>query len=251
MGVVPDLHLDPGPRRHCAPDHLVGVVDVKAERAADVAGRVGAPAFTDIRDVLGFVDAVSIAVPTESHVEVALPFVDRGIAVLVGADSRVTVPAAPLTSPLGEQAQELPVVLDHAAEARRQDGALRPGGAAGYRSLTGQLSDRSATGARRRPLQGAPIALLLAIYLVAVLLPLGLAHSQGLPRRPVTDELSAALLAELGPAALVELNARVGLLNATARGNIALGIRSEHFAEACGLPPLAQPSPRSSGLRAS
>ncbi len=61
---------------------LVGVVDVKAERAADVAGRVGAPAFTDIRDVLGFVDAVSIAVPTESHVEVALPFVDRGIAVL-------------------------------------------------------------------------------------------------------------------------------------------------------------------------
>ena len=67
----------------------------------------------------------------------------------------------------------------------------------------------------------------------------------------VTDELSAALLAELGPEALIELNARVGLLNATARGNIALGIRSEHFADACGLPPLAQPSPRSSGLRAS
>ena len=71
----------------------------------------------------------------------------------------------------------------------------------------------------------------------------------------VTDELSAALLAELGPAALVELNARVGLLNATARGNVALGIRSEHFADACGLPPLAQPPARSSarpsGLRAS
>jgi hypothetical protein len=28
-------------------------------------------------------------------------------------------------------------------------------------------------------------------------------------------------------------------MNATARGNIALGIRSEHFADACGLPPLA------------
>jgi AhpD family alkylhydroperoxidase len=54
----------------------------------------------------------------------------------------------------------------------------------------------------------------------------------------VTDELSDALLAELGPAALLELNARVGLMNATARGNVALGIRSEHFSDACGLPPL-------------
>jgi AhpD family alkylhydroperoxidase len=58
----------------------------------------------------------------------------------------------------------------------------------------------------------------------------------------VTDELSDALLADLGPAALLELSARVGLMNATARSNIALGIRSEHFSEACGLPPLAAPS---------
>ncbi|GAA6526524.1 carboxymuconolactone decarboxylase family protein [Intrasporangium sp. DVR] len=56
----------------------------------------------------------------------------------------------------------------------------------------------------------------------------------------VTDELSDALLADLGPAALVELAARVGLMNATARQNVALGIRSEHFADSCGLPPLAQ-----------
>lgn len=55
----------------------------------------------------------------------------------------------------------------------------------------------------------------------------------------VTDDLSDALLAALGSAAMVELSARVGLMNATARGNIALGIRSEHFADACGLPPLA------------
>ena len=55
----------------------------------------------------------------------------------------------------------------------------------------------------------------------------------------VTDELSDALLSELGPAALVELAARVGFMNMSARMNLALGIRSEHFAEACGLPPLA------------
>lgn len=56
----------------------------------------------------------------------------------------------------------------------------------------------------------------------------------------VTDELSDALLADLGPAALVELATRVGFLNMTARTNIALGIHSEQFADACGLPPLAQ-----------
>jgi AhpD family alkylhydroperoxidase len=58
----------------------------------------------------------------------------------------------------------------------------------------------------------------------------------------VTDELSDALLGELGPAALVELAARVAFMNMSARMNIALGIRSEHFADACGLPALAQPS---------
>ncbi|GAA2006097.1 carboxymuconolactone decarboxylase family protein [Microbacterium ulmi] len=55
----------------------------------------------------------------------------------------------------------------------------------------------------------------------------------------VTDELSDALLAELGPAALVELAARVSFMNMSARMNVALGITSELFADACGLPPLA------------
>jgi AhpD family alkylhydroperoxidase len=58
----------------------------------------------------------------------------------------------------------------------------------------------------------------------------------------VTDELSDALLADLGPAALVELAARVAFMNMSARMNIALGIRSEQFADACGLPPLAMPT---------
>ncbi|NUT57320.1 MAG: carboxymuconolactone decarboxylase family protein [Agromyces sp.] len=58
----------------------------------------------------------------------------------------------------------------------------------------------------------------------------------------VTDELSAELLEALGPGALVELAARVGLMNATARSNIALGIRSAEFSASCGLPPLAERS---------
>jgi alkylhydroperoxidase family enzyme len=60
----------------------------------------------------------------------------------------------------------------------------------------------------------------------------------------VTDELSAALLQELGAAGLVELTARVGFMNLSARSNVALGIRSEEYAETCGLPPLAtRPAP--------
>lgn len=55
----------------------------------------------------------------------------------------------------------------------------------------------------------------------------------------VTDELSSTLLADLGAAGLIELTARVGYMNLSARANIALGIRSEHFAESCGLPPIA------------
>ena len=55
----------------------------------------------------------------------------------------------------------------------------------------------------------------------------------------VTDELSAALLDDLGPAALLELAAKVGLMDATARMNIALGIHSAEFSDACGLRPLA------------
>lgn len=55
----------------------------------------------------------------------------------------------------------------------------------------------------------------------------------------VTDEMSAALLADLGAAGLLELTARIGYMNLAARANVALGIRSEHFADSCGLPPIA------------
>jgi alkylhydroperoxidase family enzyme len=58
----------------------------------------------------------------------------------------------------------------------------------------------------------------------------------------VTDEMSAALLDELGAPALLELTARIGVMNLSARSNIALGIRSQEFSAACGLQPIASPS---------
>ena len=62
---------------------LTAVVDTIEERAAAASAASGAAAHTDYRDLLGEVDAVTIAVPTELHREIALPFLERGISVLV------------------------------------------------------------------------------------------------------------------------------------------------------------------------
>ena len=70
---------------------LVGVVDTRPGRAEEIATRVGTRAFSSAADVAGEVDAVSIAVPTESHVDVTLPFIDRGVAVLVEKPLAATV----------------------------------------------------------------------------------------------------------------------------------------------------------------
>ena len=62
---------------------LVGVVDTRPGRADEIGAKYGVPGLTDVERLVGQVDAVSIAVPTESHVNVALPFIERGVAVLV------------------------------------------------------------------------------------------------------------------------------------------------------------------------
>ena len=62
---------------------LVGIVDINEARAREIGGLVNAPSFTNASDVLGRVDAVTVAVPTQSHCSVALPFLQRGIGVLV------------------------------------------------------------------------------------------------------------------------------------------------------------------------
>jgi predicted dehydrogenase len=62
---------------------LVAVVDTQADRAAAAAEGTGARALTDFRELIGSVDAVTIAVPTEIHRDVAMPFLERGTAVLV------------------------------------------------------------------------------------------------------------------------------------------------------------------------
>ena len=62
---------------------LVGVCDTIEERAEEVAAQFGARAFTDYHDMIGEVDAVSIAVPTSRHHAVAKDFLAAGVHVLV------------------------------------------------------------------------------------------------------------------------------------------------------------------------
>jgi alkylhydroperoxidase family enzyme len=52
----------------------------------------------------------------------------------------------------------------------------------------------------------------------------------------VTDELSASLLERLGPAALVELTALIAFANQATRANVALGVTSQGFSDACEIP---------------
>jgi predicted dehydrogenase len=63
--------------------HLVAVVDTNVARAREIAAAHGVEPAFDYRDVLGRVDAVTIAVPTELHSEIALPFLQAGVPVLV------------------------------------------------------------------------------------------------------------------------------------------------------------------------
>ena len=62
---------------------LVGVVDRAEGRAREIAGRCGCATFPTLEAILGEVDALSVAVPTVHHLEVAAPALERGLACLV------------------------------------------------------------------------------------------------------------------------------------------------------------------------
>jgi predicted dehydrogenase len=59
------------------------IVDIDRGRADEGAAAVGGRAAYSAQDILREVDAVSVAVPTQAHLEVALPFLQRGVAALI------------------------------------------------------------------------------------------------------------------------------------------------------------------------
>ncbi|MEK7723281.1 MAG: Gfo/Idh/MocA family oxidoreductase [Acidobacteriota bacterium] len=62
---------------------FVGVCDTDETQAITIAEKFLTKPFTDWRDLLDKVDAVSIVTPTETHCEIACAFLERGVNVLV------------------------------------------------------------------------------------------------------------------------------------------------------------------------
>jgi len=62
---------------------LVGVVDKNLGRATEIASEYRTRPSLDWRELMGRIDAVTIAVPTEIHLEIARPFLLAGVPVLV------------------------------------------------------------------------------------------------------------------------------------------------------------------------
>ncbi len=62
---------------------LVGVIDIVAERAENVARRLNTDYFTNYHEIMDRVDAVSIVVPTSDHFRVAHDFLEAGKHVLL------------------------------------------------------------------------------------------------------------------------------------------------------------------------
>ncbi len=62
---------------------LIGVVDTDIKRAEEVAKKHGTKAYSSYEDVIADCDAVSIVTPTETHCEIGLAFLNKGVDVLI------------------------------------------------------------------------------------------------------------------------------------------------------------------------
>src|ERR1043166_3192737 len=62
---------------------FISVCDIDAARADEIARQYNVGACADWRTLIGQVDAVSLAVPTESHAEIACGLLEAGCHVLV------------------------------------------------------------------------------------------------------------------------------------------------------------------------
>jgi predicted dehydrogenase len=85
---------------------LVGVVDIRQERAQEIASTYGTTAFTDYTEMFGKVDAVSLAVPTTDHAKIGVDLLDHGIDVLV-------------EKPIASSLEEARALIDAASKGNR------------------------------------------------------------------------------------------------------------------------------------
>jgi len=115
VGVVGVGHLGRFHTRVCSElgaCELVGVHDSNAARAAEIAREYGTTAIADLGELLGSVDAVSIATPTVSHREVASRCLEAGVHVFIEKPIAKTVDEAREIVDLGRE-KSLVVQVGH------------------------------------------------------------------------------------------------------------------------------------------
>ncbi|MDN3510263.1 MAG: Gfo/Idh/MocA family oxidoreductase [Candidatus Jettenia sp.] len=97
VAVVGVGHLGKEHARVCAElpgVELVGVVDIHTGQAEKIAQLHNTCYFTNYKDIIGKVSAVSIAVPTKSHYAIAKEFLQNGIHVMIEKPMTGTIPEA-------------------------------------------------------------------------------------------------------------------------------------------------------------
>jgi len=92
----------------CEDCQLLAVVDTDIENAREIAQKHGADAYSDYREVIPLVDAISLVVPTSLHYKIAREFLEAGIHCLI--EKPVTETVAEATS-LIEIARDKELVL--------------------------------------------------------------------------------------------------------------------------------------------
>lgn len=73
---------------------LAAVVDADMARAEEIAGKYGCGVYSDYRDILGKVDALSIVTPTTMHYEIAMDCIRAGKDILIEKPITTTVEEA-------------------------------------------------------------------------------------------------------------------------------------------------------------
>ncbi len=115
MGVIGVGALGRHHARHLASStaaSLIGVHDVDLTRGRAVAAEVGVRFFGDLDELLGAVEAVTIAVPTPVHAAVGLHALDRGRAVLMEKPLAVSIAEADALIAAADR-RGVPLVVGH------------------------------------------------------------------------------------------------------------------------------------------
>lgn len=190
---------------------LVGVSDADLDRADQVAGECGCRQFSDYNDLLGQVDAVSIAVPTSIHHQVAADALSAGVDVLLEKPMTVTLEEADALIGLAEN-NELILQVGHLERFNPAVLAMKP-------FLTTPVfieSDRISSFKRRGV--DVDVVLDLMIHDIDIILtiidsPLKTIHTVGAPVvTDTTDIANARLIFENGATANITVS-RVSLTN--------------------------------------